>query len=568
MSAPDTPDTPDPSEPRAARRRRLHHLLTVPLVGAIGALLGLMLVPATTVDVGPLKATVHVQPSLASNTVIMVPPVGEITFRTHRAPVQVEARVKQVDVRAAEQILYDDAALAELQRTAPDRITSAAVRNVGLNALFAGLGAVLAVGLTYRRVRRTVVAGGTALVVVVGTAGLMAATFRPQALYQPQFDGLLSQAAGLVDVTQYTVADYANYRSILAEFVSQVSALYVAAGTLPSAQGPQGEVITVLHVSDIHDNPQSFDMIAALDEQFDLDMVIDTGDIVSWGTPYEDRIIAQLGSVDVPYVFVSGNHDGQGAISTVAAQPNGIVLENEIVEVEGLVIAGVGDPRFAADDDSMTTGWQRGKDSVRNAGYQLGDTIEAWNEENPDNPVDVALIHDPTEPDGLLGRTPLVLTGHMHTSTIDMNRDGSGSDWLTVGSSGGALASGGVLRVLDGEDPLELESRLLYFDAETGDLVAYDDITMGGLGLVSVSIQRHQFVPTDHALEIPEGLETPESPIPTEDEISPGQNPPDEERITPESPSDPAPETTEPDPTGDAEQTGEPEDPAQDTEEP
>src|SRR5690625_5002135 len=147
---------------------------------------------------------------------------------------------------------------------------------------------------------------------------------------------------------------------------------------------------------------------------------------------------------------------------------------------------------WSSDVCSSDLGWQAGKDAVSASGFQLGDTITAYDEEHPEDPVDIALIHDPTQPDGLLGRTSLVLSGHMHTSSVELDRDGSGTDWLTVGSTGGALASGGVRPVLDGEDPLELTARMLYFDAETQRLVAYHDIVMGGLGLVSVSIERSE----------------------------------------------------------------------------
>jgi hypothetical protein len=57
---------------------------------------------------------------------------------------------------------------------------------------------------------------------------------------------------------------------------------------------------------------------------------------------------------------------------------------------------------------------------------------------------------------------------------------------LTQGSTGGA-----GLRGLEGADPLPLDASILYFDTSTHKLIAYDDVTVGGLGLTSVQIQRH-----------------------------------------------------------------------------
>ncbi|GAB2532898.1 metallophosphoesterase family protein [Brachybacterium huguangmaarense] len=530
---------------RARRAARRLGALALPVLLALaGAWIGILLTPATPVQVGPLAATVQLRPALEGRTVILLPPVGEVAFDTHAAPVTIEARVRSVDIDAAQELIYSSEARSRLERDAPDDITSAAIRNAGLHALFATVGAAGMTALGWRRVRRSVVAGGVALGLTAATCGAVALTFRPQALAQPQFDGLLSQAATLVDLGQGTAFDYSSYRSTISQFVNQVSALYVAADSLPQGLGAHGDLITVLHVSDIHDNPQAFDVIRQISGQFDVDAVVDTGDIVSWGTPFEDAQLSTIGTLGVPYVFVAGNHDGAGAVATISAQPNATVLNNQVAEVAGLRIAGIGDPRFAADDSTDAGDWQAGTHAIAATTAMLGETIDEYDAAHPEEGVDLALIHDPTQPEGLLGRVPLVLSGHMHSSNIQLDRDGSGTDWMTVGSSGGALASGGVLPVLDGGEPLGLEARLLYFDASTHRLVAYDDVRMGGLGLVSVSIQRHQMPTDDAPLEVPEDAVEP----PTEDpgvvpSVEPGTPVPDDQRVTPSAtdvPSTPA----------------------------
>lgn len=551
MSAAENPvedvEEPGTSEASSAQRRRRRirrvralHITTTAVVALLGAIVGILLVPATRVDIGPLTASVHLRPSFSSQTVLLLPPAGEVAFDTHTAPVRIEARIQGVDIDKAEALFYSDTGFTELTQTAPEALTAAAAKNAVLNALFAAAGAGLAVGLTFRRARRALIAGGSAVALVGVSVVATSVTFRPDALYQPKFDGLLSQAAYVADLSQATVADYQSYRDTLAQLVGQVSALYIAADSLPVGLSEEN-LVTVLHVSDIHDNPQAYDVIEQLHTQFAIDLVIDTGDIVSWGTPLETEQLSVIGELGVPYVYVSGNHDGATAAATIDAQPNATVLDNEVVEIDGLTIAGIGDPRFAADDDSDTTGWQAGKKAVEASGFQLGDTITAYDEEHPEAPVEIALIHDPTQPAGLEGRVPLVLSGHMHTSKVELDRDGSGTDWLTVGSTGGALASGGVAPVLQGDSPLDLTARMLYFDRTSGRLVAYDDIVMGGLGLVSVSIQRTQMEPEQPPLEVPEGAETPEAPIPSEQEVEPGEGLPDEDRVTPTAPSSPLP---------------------------
>jgi hypothetical protein len=53
------------------------------------------------------------------------------------------------------------------------------------------------------------------------------------------------------------------------------------------------------------------------------------------------------------------------------------------------------------------------------------------------------------------------------------------------GSTGGA-----GLRGLEGEYPEPLTCTVLYLDPDTGELQAYDEITLGGLGETEVTIQR------------------------------------------------------------------------------
>jgi hypothetical protein len=96
-------------------------------------------------------------------------------------------------------------------------------------------------------------------------------------------------------------------------------------------------------------------------------------------------------------------------------------------------------------------------------------------------PVDVALVHESAMAEPLVGRVPLLLSGHAHERG---HVAGGGSLQLVQGSSGGA-----GLRSLDGEDPMPLEMSVLHFDGE-GALLAVDDITVGGLGQRSVTVER------------------------------------------------------------------------------
>src|SRR6185437_13009272 len=275
-------------------------------------------------------------------------------------------------------------------------------------------------------------------------------------------------------------------RAGLADFVDSVTALYAVGSRLPSAgQGAaSGQVTTMLHISDIHDNPLGFDLTARLAKQFDVDAVIDTGDVTTNGTPLEATQLARIGQLGVPYVFIRGNHDSASTQAAVASQKNAVVLDDRVAVVAGLTIAGIGDPRFTPVEGSAAPD----RPEAVAASAQLAGTIQAYDETHPEAPVDIALVHDPQSADPLGGAVPLVLAGHLHKRQV---REVDGTKILVEGTTGGALiTSDGLLKAGAG-DALPLDASLLYFaksGPDRGRLLAYDEVTVGGLGLTSVSI--------------------------------------------------------------------------------
>jgi hypothetical protein len=76
-----------------------------------------------------------------------------------------------------------------------------------------------------------------------------------------------------------------------------------------------------------------------------------------------------------------------------------------------------------------------------------------------------------------------VLAGHTHEA--DERTDG-GTLVLVEGSTGGA-----GLRGLQGETPRPLTATLLHFDRASRRLLAYDRVTVRGLGETGAQVQRH-----------------------------------------------------------------------------
>jgi len=538
-------------------------VLGVAAVAAVGTWIGMTLAPPTTAVVGPIQAQVRVVPSLHPAVQVLLPPAGQVRFETHLSPVAVQARISQVDLDAARKLIDSPAGLRYLTDSAPDRLRAATVRAAITTGLCGLLGGVALALLVYRRVwRRTAQVAATVAGVLVATAAVTALTFDADRLAQPRFTGLLSQAPYITGEAGSLLDRLQSYRSGLADIVRSVTALYATSGSLPVLPGQgSGDLVTLLHISDIHLNPLGFDLAQRLVQQFHVNAVIDTGDITTWGTPVESATLSRIGTLGVPYVFVRGNHDSRGTQAAVARQRGAVVLDDDVAVVSGVVIAGIGDPEYTPDPaqaalpnvpapgtptpDAATTGPGAGgtagagappggggsamaepehggavEDVQTRASERLADTIRAWDDTHPQRPVQIAALHDPSRVGPLLDTVPLLLAGHTHHRAV--SQDG-GTLVMVEGSTGGAgVTARGLARLSDGR-PLPLVATLIYL-ARSGDragqVVGYDDVTVGGFGLASVMLERHVVRPGDEPAPIP----TP-SPTPTPSPSPPGASP-------------------------------------------
>ncbi len=493
--------------PRALRALgRVLGWLGVLLVAAVGAGIGFALAPGHETWVGPLEVEVRVHPSLSPGVAVELPPVGEVTFDTHGAPVEVAAGIEAVDLDAATRLVRSPQQLLALELTAADTVRAATVRATAYSAACGIGGAVLAGLVVYRTRGRTLQAGAACLAALLATGGATAATFDAAALQQPRFTGLLSRAPYLATSTQEALERLESYRSGLSDIVRSVSTLYAVSAGLPALGDGQtgagaGEgVTTVLHISDLHLNPLGFDLVEDLIEQFDVQAVVDTGDVTTLGSAVESSFLNRIGGLGVPYVFVRGNHDSMQTQAAVAAQPGAVVLDDgQTAEVAGLRFAGKGDPVFTPEGEGSTASGTA-EEVQRESNEVLAAGIEQWESAHPDDPVDVALVHDPSGLEPLMGRVPLVLAGHLHKRSVTL--DDSGTRVMVEGTTGGAgITSAGLDRLADGA-PLPLSATLLYFDADD-ELLAYDEVTVGGLGLAEVSLQRTVLTDEDRPPLVP-----------------------------------------------------------------
>ena len=453
-------------------------VIEIVVIGLIGAWLGLLVGGRLNTSIGPLETRLTIEVSPSGGSVLSLPPLGELSLKSHDGPFRLHADVTQINEADAREIFKDPQSLRGLDRKVAADLESGVRKLVVRAAGSAVLGAVLlGVPVFRRRFRRALLSGAVAVGAIAAGGGAAAATWNPQAINEPRYTGLLASAPSVVGDAGDIVTDYKKYEKQLAKIVTNVSRLYDVTSTLP-AFAPNTSTIRVLFVSDLHINPGSWDVIRSVTKQFDVDFIVDTGDISDHGTAAENAYVQPIATLGVPYVFVRGNHDSLVTDDAIRKLPNAVVLDNQVRLVEGLRLAGIGDPRFTPDKDTRGV---PAPISVKVTGESLASLIRSQPAEAP---VDIAMMHDPEGAAEVDGTVPLALAGHYHRR---FQEELPFKTLLFVQGSTGASG----LRGLEGEKPTPAMASVLYFDRTTRTLQAWDDITLGGLGLTSVSIERH-----------------------------------------------------------------------------
>jgi predicted MPP superfamily phosphohydrolase len=483
----------------------------VALVSIGSVVVGVMLFAQTHIEVGPFHAEMSVTPSIHGGTEVDIPPLGSLHLDSHKGPIHLKVDLGSLDQRRTEELIDDPTAISAAGQHAIDDVTGGVLR-LGLRALGAAvLCALVLSALIFRRASRVAWSGVIALAVTGSSLGLAAGTVNPGAIAEPRYEGLLVNAPAVVGDARRIADNYGRYADQLSELVTNVSRIYTTVSKLPVYQ-PAANTTRILHVSDLHLNPSSWGLIKTVVRNFDIDAVIDTGDIVDWGSAAEETYVSNIASVKVPYIYVRGNHDSTAIQAAVARQKNAVVLDNKITTtVGGLTIAGIGDPQFTPDKNVVVPPVKTGDPAANPlwvSGEHLASTIRGSTKK-----VDVALVHDPVMAQPLAGVVPLVLAGHLHKRQVSMLPAPTPADGTSLAPADGASAAptpsptgtqapaptrlmvegstgGAGLRGLENDKPTPLTLSVLYFD-ENHVLKAYDDIQLGGTGESNVEMQRN-----------------------------------------------------------------------------
>lgn len=356
-------------------------------------------------------------------TEIFVPPIGSISAKTHKTPIGINITLISIDLDLLGEILKDKKEknqLVELIKAQLENIFRYYILRLLLLAFLGGIaGALLLQYKSSLAYLRAGLVGITVLaLLLLGTYN----TYQIENFNSSQYKGALKAAPWMVSLAEEAFAKVQDLGEQMEIMASNFYAMFERIEKLEPLGDINGD-IRILHVSDIHNNPAIFDLIKQIVNDFGVNFIIDTGDLSDFGTVIESLLTDKLATLPVPYIFVPGNHDSPVTVEALQKHENVIVLDGEVLELEGLKIFGLADP--------ASYGFQL-INSMEEQYPGYNDIIKEMLEKTE---VDIIAVHRPKLARNLAGLAPIILHGHDHRQQINMY---NGSYLIDAGTSGAA----------------------------------------------------------------------------------------------------------------------------------
>ena len=408
-------------------------ILLVILSALAGLFIAAALFSETSFEIGAFKMTAALVPSLQGETVIVFPPFGKLRALTHHPPFLLEITLKNVELEllpASLKELSASPAISFLQKEFREKMAHFFLRQALISFFCSALILIILLRSDRRRLLRSALAGG--LLCLLLLALLLGATliypYDIGAFNNPRYEGALAAAPWIIRLAgeaQDTVSALSEQLEVMAVNLEDLSSRLHEINPPPDS----GE-IRALHVSDIHNNPAAFDLIEKVCDAFQIDLIVDTGDLTDYGSEIETELAARLARLPLPYLFLPGNHDSLESIELLRSE-GALIIEANPVEIKGLRIAGLPDPASTEPSAKVAP-----EDSLRQASLQASEKIL-----ESERPPDIFALHNPLMAEPFLGKLPLILCGHTHSAGIYFDEE-SPTILVNAGTTGASGVRG------------------------------------------------------------------------------------------------------------------------------
>jgi len=421
------------------------------LLAIIGSLAFVSFFITTTFQVKAFQFRVGLEFLDWGTTEILIPPIGKISAATHKTPLKLVVTLLNIDMEILKNMLKDPITKQEIIDLFVSEIYKA-LRLFALRSLFlAAVGGAFGMLILQSKKITIYLVGALIGVLVVGILLLGTYyTYNVNGFLKPEYKGILRAAPWMVGLAEEALIKVDKLEEQMEVVATNFYDLFQRIDSLQPL-GSLEDTVKVLHVSDIHNNPASYQFIKKVVQSFGVSMVIDTGDITDYGTPLETKLVEEVGKLGIPYVFVGGNHDSPTVVESMASLDNVIVLDGNLTSIKGIPIAGIADPSSYS-NEIITR-------NIRLRQKQV-DRLKQVFLETKEKPVIIA-THSFDIAQEFIGIAPIILHGHDHKYSIKKEKE-------TVIIDAGTSGAAGIRRLQTTEE-IPYTVVLLHFKKVQGD---------------------------------------------------------------------------------------------------
>lgn len=410
----------------------------------VGTLLALHLFSTASFSLSALEIQLDLSLLERAQTSLVVKPMGQIQAHTHSLPVHLQLSLEGIHLQELEEAVVG---------RDPQHFFHHIIKHEGRKILqwyllrlllVGGMGGGIAIFLWSREKKKILEGICMGLLLTAAVLFSLYSSFTVEAFSHPEFTGMLEAAPWMLSLVEeglQSIHQLGDHMRILArnleEIVSSVSALHPP-GIFQNQR-------RILHVSDIHNNPVAFPLIEEIIRNFQVDWVIDTGDLTDYGSALEAEMAGAMENLPVPYLFIPGNHDSPAVIAYLEELKNVTVLTGGTVNKGGLLITGSKDPSAVGRGVRVAS-----QDLMAQFQSRLTSLVAEL-----DRIPDLVAVHNLQMAEPLIGEVPVILHGHSHSPGVTQKGKTTLINAGTTGAAG--------IRGLEGEMEIPYSLALLHY---------------------------------------------------------------------------------------------------------
>lgn len=461
-------------------------IVSLALLGILGAFLFVSFLSSQNISVRALDFNLRVAIHTQGYSELAIPPLGSVRAKTHNLPLKFIFSLVNINLEQLRTLVSENNEDLIPQLVASFRIQARLfIVKIMLLALLGGFSVCLFV---FRKCKPALAGGAIGLAALGIFLGGTLITYDESAFIEPEFHGIVEIAPWLLGVAEEALVAVTELDSTLRIVATNLVLMFDSLGQLAEAEGA-GTGLTILHVSDIHNNPLAVTLANQAAVAFGVDFVIDTGDITDYGTPLEADLASTIAETGLPWYFVPGNHDSPAVIEVLQELANVTVLKEDVVYLEqfDFCLAGIADPSASDYGMGIPT-----KEQYRETAKRLADVIA----HSRCQPVIIA-AHHPLVLEEFTDRKAVFLHGHSHRASIEYK---GSSVFIDAGTTGGA-----GIRGLISTAQIPYTMVLLHLERKEAEwqAVAADFITINQIN-ASFTLERKLLAIQSNGPELPE----------------------------------------------------------------